>query len=270
MGPTREKTNLWGGSGPPHSALGRLPPPPLVHLANPRAYSTNRGVGDSLTLLKNVLDAASESRIHLIYLSSWEVYSGHRERALAASEDTPARPGSTYGQAKWLSEALLNHYREDLGLQAAILRSSPSYGVEGEKPKFIWNFLRKELRNDDILAHRYRNGPPHLDLLHIDDLAAAIAAATVRNVSVDVNIGTGISTSTTEVAERLVAIVGSTSRVRHIQIEGDAPNIVMDTQRAKSVLGWVPRIDLETGLRGLVDATRGKNTERTGSGGGGR
>jgi UDP-glucuronate decarboxylase len=126
------------------------------------------------------------------------------------------------------------------------------YGPGGDRPKFIWNFLQKALRNEEIVAHRYLNGLPTLDLLYVDDLRAAILAAIQRRVQGEINLGTGIGTSTTEIAQRIVERVGSRSVIRHHDISGYAGNIVMDIKRAATTLGWRPNVDLAGGLENLI------------------
>jgi len=226
----------------------------VLHLATPRVYTSNESMGTSLVMLKNVLDVCVENGLFLIYLSGWVVYSGYKAKELKADESLAPCPGGTYGQAKLLCETLLRHYHRHYGVPYALLRSSSVYGPGGDRPKFIWNFLQKALRNEEIVAHRYLNGLPTLDLLYVDDLRAAILAAIQRRVQGEINLGTGIGTSTTEIAQRIIERVGSRSVIRHHDISGYAGNIVMDIGRAVTVLGWRPDIDIAQGLENLISA----------------
>jgi UDP-glucuronate decarboxylase len=224
----------------------------IIHLANPRVYTTNYSLGDTLVMLKNVLDVCTENRLFVIYLSCWEIYSGYKARELRADEMLTPCPGGTYGQTKLLCEALMQHYHQHHGIAFTLLRSSPVYGPGSDRPKFIWNFLHKALNNEDIVAHKYFNGYPMLDMLHVDDLRIAILAALKHGVQGTINLGTGIGTSTTEVAERIGALVGSRSKIHHIEIAGYAGNIIMDIGHAAAVLGWRPTMDLAQGLESIV------------------
>ena len=226
----------------------------VLHLASPRVYTSNESMGTSLVMLKNVLDVCAENSLFLICFSSWEVYSGYKTMELQADETLDPCPGGTYGQTKVLCETLLRHYHRRYGVAHTLLRSSPVYGPQGDRPKFIWNFLQKALRNEDIVAHRYLNGFPSLDLLYIDDLRSAILAAIARRVQGAINLGTGTATSTTEVAQRIVEQVRSRSVIRHHEISGYAGNIVMDIRRAGETLGWRPEIDLARGLEDIIKA----------------
>lgn len=220
----------------------------IIHLTNPRVYTTNESLGTTLVMLKNILDVCAENQLFLIYLSSWEIYSGYKAQELRADEMLPPRPGGTYGQTKFLCETLIQHYHQHHGIAYTLLRSSPVYGPGSDRPRFIWNFLEKALRNEDIVAHKYINGYPALDLLHIDDVRTAIVAAVENCTQGSINLGTGIGTSTTEVAERIVELIGSQSKIRHIDIDGYASNVIMDIGRASIMLGWRPTIDLAQGL----------------------
>lgn len=227
----------------------------ILHLATPRVYTTNESLGTALVMLKNVLDVCAENRLFLLYLSSWEIYSGYKARELRADETLPPRPGGTYGQTKLLCETLIQHYHDHHGISYSLLRSSPVYGPESDRPKFIWNFLEKALRNEDIVAHRYLNGYPMLALLHVDDVRAAIISAIEHCPQGSINLGTGIGTTTTEVAERIIELVGSQSAIRYVDIDGYASNVIMDVSRAAVMLGWRPAIDLARGLETIVRAS---------------
>lgn len=228
----------------------------LVHLANPRVYTTNEAMGLTLVMLKNVLDICLENRLFLIYLSGWEIYSGYKAQELRADESLAPRPRGTYGQTKMLCELLIEHYGRHEGLAYTIIRSSPVYGPGSDRPKFISNFLQKARHNQEIVVHKYLNGYPKLDLLYIDDLCRAILAAVERKVQGAINVGTGIGVSTTEVAQILINLLNSKSKIRHIEIETYASNIVMDISRARSVLEWSPEIPLKQGLASLIRAKR--------------
>jgi len=224
----------------------------ILHLANPRIFTSNESMGMSVTTLKNVLDVCVESGLFLVYLSGWEIYSGYKTKELRADEALAPCPGGTYGQAKLLGETLVRHFHQKYGVAYTLLRSSPVYGPTGERPKFIWNFLDKASRNEEIVAHRYLNGLPSLDLLYVDDLCTAILAALQRRIQGEFNLGTGKGTSTTEIAQRIVERIGSCSAIRYHEISGYASNVFMDNSLAGMMLGWHPAIDIAHGLENLI------------------
>jgi nucleoside-diphosphate-sugar epimerase len=224
----------------------------ILHLANPRVYTTNESMGTTLAMLKNALDVCVENNLHLIYLSPWEIYSGYRSRELIADECLAPFPSGSYGQTKILCEALIEQYKKRYDISYTIIRSSPVYGPGSDRPKFIWNFIEKALHNKDIVTHRYINGFPTMDLLYIDDLKRAIMATIERRPEGYINIGSGVGTSTEQVAKYIVNLVGSESKIQNIDIDGYSSNILMDCRRAFAELEWKPTIDLIQGLKNLL------------------
>lgn len=224
----------------------------IVHLANPRVYTSIHAIGDTVTLLRNVLEVCKENKIRLIYPSGWEVYSGYRAKDMLADEGLPLFPKGPYGEAKLLCENLIEHHRRVHDLSCCILRSSPLYGEASDRPKFIYNFIGKALRNEHIPTHHYLNGAPALDLLHVDDFVSAAIAAIEKNFVGTLNIGAGRSISTREVAEWIVKEAGSHSIVVSHNIEDYVANITMDSSQAKRQINWQPAISWEAGLSRLL------------------
>lgn len=226
----------------------------ILHLANPRIYTTNKSMGDSIVMLKNVLDVCSQNNIRLIFLSGWEVYSGYKSNELWANETLALYPGGCYGQTKALCENLIDLYIQRFNLSSLILRSSPVYGTESDRPKFIWNFYYRAVQNKEVITHKYLNGFPKLDLLHVSDLRRAIIAALFKDIEGSINVGTGIGTSTANIAELIIQTVKSSSSIRHHNINGFAPNILMETKRAQLLLDWQAKVGIKKGIQQLIES----------------
>jgi UDP-glucuronate decarboxylase len=226
----------------------------IVHWANPRVYTSNHAMGETLTLLHNVLDVCRENNIRLIYPSGWEVYSGYRTCEMIADENLPLLPKGPYGETKLLCEKLIEHHRRLYGLKCAMLRSSPLYGEAGDRPKFLYNFIGKARKNEPIKTHRYLNGDPKLDLLYVGDFVTAVVAAIETNFVGTLNIGTGRAVSTREVAEWIVSKIASSSTVDSQIIEDYVANITMDISLAHKLLAWQPTMTWEKGLGRLLES----------------
>jgi nucleoside-diphosphate-sugar epimerase/predicted protein tyrosine phosphatase len=223
----------------------------VVHLANPHVLNTNEAMGETLVLLKNVLDVCRQNDLRLIFPSSWEVFSGYAGE-FEADENFSPLPKGTYGQTKYLCETLLDHYQRNFGMAHVLLRSAPVYGGAGDRPKFIFNFRDKAARNETIVTHRYLNGFPSLDLLHVDDLTTALVKVIESDYLGTLHVGSGRGISTAEVARLVVESMGSQSRITHREINEYTANIVMDCARARSLLSWQPLVPFEEGLRKLL------------------
>jgi UDP-glucuronate decarboxylase len=251
ISPSREKVNLSTDVFELDDLIKKNQASILIHLANPRIYTTNNAVGEMLTVLKNVLDVCGINSTHLVFLSSWEIYSGYSASALLADEALPARPSSSYGMAKALGENLIEQHKLKSNFPVTILRSSPVYGVGSERPKFIYNFYNQAKQNQEIVTHEYENGFPSLDLLHVSDLVSAVKKVLDRRATGVFNVGSGKLHTTASVAEKIVAFTGSQSVIYHSKIRGNASNIMMNTRRLHEMTDWTAKIGLDEGLQSL-------------------
>ncbi len=253
--PDREEINLLEGSIKLDLMIKNCGADIIVHLANPRRYNVTESMGQSLVMLKNVLDVCKENDLNLLYLSSWVVYSAYNSSCLIASESLPLRPKGTYGETKALCETLVNQYRDIYNLPIYLLRLSPVYGVGSDKPKFIHTFFEKALKGESIFTHKYVNGLPLVDLIHVDDAVRAIECVLkVKPLdSFDLNIGSGIGYSTFEIAEMIKEICGSDGAIMHHDIHDFVGNIVMDIRKAERLFGWHPMIDIKDGLKKIME-----------------
>jgi nucleoside-diphosphate-sugar epimerase len=251
VAPTRKELDICTGSTQLDLLTSEENIDCIIHLANPRVYTSNVAMGESLTMLRGVIDVCLAKDIPLVYPSGWEIYSGYAG-ILHVDESTPALPRGPYGETKYLVEMLIEHCRRTLGLRCAILRSSPVYGSGSDKPKFIYNFIEKAKRGQKITTHCYNNGSPSLDLLHIDDLVSALVATIKTNFVGTLNLGTGVLNSTLRISEMIRDCLGSSSLIEQIAIDSDVASISMNWNLASTELNWQPTISFEQGLEHLL------------------
>lgn len=228
----------------------------IIHLANPRVYTSNVAMGMTLTMLRNVIDVCVAHNLRLIYLSSWEVYTGYRSSELFANESLPLLPKGPYAETKYLAEILIENARRMQGLNCAIVRSSPVFGLDSDKPKFIYNFIDKIKRGEKIITHCYRNGKPALDLLYVDDLISAVYKLVQTEFNGNLNIGTGKVTTTYRIAELLQKLLAIKVDIEQTYIQSDMASIAMDATKATEILGWKPTVNLEQGLEIILGETK--------------
>lgn len=252
VAPTRANCDLLAGATALDQNVKRHRVNQIVHLANPRVYTSARAVGDMTTMLRNTLDVCRENSTRLVFLSSWEVYSGYRATELSADEALPFLPKGPYGEAKMLGETLIDLYVRNYALDCVVVRASPVFGRGSDRPKFIYNFLDKARRNEPIRTHEYRNGPPKLDLMHVDDLIRGLAAVLTTKLSGAIHFGTGTLTSTRMIAHAIVAKTGSHSEIDFQTIDDEAPNVRMDCRRALALMGWRPKTSFNEGLDEMI------------------
>jgi nucleoside-diphosphate-sugar epimerase len=251
VSPTRSQIDIETGRTQLDLLVGEKNISSIVHLANPRIFTSNIAMGQSITMMRNIIDVCISKNISLIYLSSSEIYSGYAG-VLHASESTPAFPSGPYGETKYLVEALIEHCRRTKGLKCTLLRSSPVYGKGEGKPRFLYNFIRKAQHNQEIITHCYNNGDPSLDLLHVDDLISALVATLRSGILDTINLGTGVLHSTLEIARILRDCMSSTSPISQIAIDSSFASVSMNWGRANAMLNWQPTISLEKGIERLL------------------
>ncbi len=223
----------------------------IVHLASPKVYTSNVALGQTLTMLRNVLEVCAIHGTSLIYPSSSEIYSGYSGYQLA-DEELPAFPAGPHGEAKYLAEELIQQFQRTSDLSCTVIRSSPIYGADGDKPKFIFNFIGKATRSEAIVTHRYSSGDASLDLLHVSDFVDAVSRVCVQTSQGTINVGTGVTTPTRDIAALLKQEIGGNSSIEQIQVESSSAIIAMDYQKATRLLGWRPTVELVDGLKGLL------------------
>jgi UDP-glucuronate decarboxylase len=225
----------------------------IIHLANPKVYTTNKSLGDTLVMLKNVLDICRSNQVFLLYLSGWEVYSGYKSAYLLANETLPLYPKGTYGETKYLCEKIIKNYEAQFGLVSLILRSSPVFGVGAERPKLLYNFIQKALDHQPIWTHQYKNGSPGLDLLPVQDLSQAIKLLLSKGITGEINIGAGKLVLTRQIAVDICELTNSRSSLYYTEIDEYAANIIMDNTTIFQKTGWEPTHDYKQELKTIID-----------------
>lgn len=236
----------------------------IIHLAHPRNRANVAAMGESVAMMKNILEVCRLNKLGILYLSSLDVFSGYADTSvLQANSTTKVKPKGVYGESKDLCEHLISIYKETYGLEVVVLRPSLVYGMNMDRSLFISKFFEAAATGNPIRTHQYDNGLPVFDFLYLDDLVDAIRMALRIKPKVTLNIGTGKATSTYDAARMIVAITNSPATVETIAMAGTTSKIVVDPSEAATCLGWQAKVDLEQGLRklwqcnasgGLIDA----------------
>jgi UDP-glucuronate decarboxylase len=260
--PTSSDTDLLNGAAELDLFVKENNISHIVHLANPRIYTSNKAMGNTLTMLRNVLEVCKNNNTILVYPSNWEIYSGYASTCLMADESLPPNPKGPYAETKWLCESLIDLYVKKYNLKCAILRSSPLYGIGGERPKFIWSFINAASKSLPIKTHCFLNGSPGLDLMYVDDFCMAIIAVLDKDYLGCLNFGTGRLISTKKAAEIIRDYMQSISAIESVAISEYAPNIAMNNSLAQNVLGWNVTVQFEDGIKKLIENMKEELNER--------
>jgi UDP-glucose 4-epimerase len=233
----------------------------VIHLA---AVSINKSQADPFESIdinvvgeNNVFAAAADHGIkRVVFASSASVY-GDPE-TLPMKEDGPVSPLTPYCIAKLAGEHLLDYYARRSGNTWIGLRFFNVYGP-GQKPTAYYtsviNHFVKRLRAGEppIIDG---SGEQSMDFVHVHDIARSVVMALDADeakANVAINIGTGIDTTVAELARTLIAAVGVNVEPQFNPREVLVSRRAADITRAREVLGWEPTIDVQTGMKELVE-----------------
>jgi UDP-glucose 4-epimerase len=210
-----------------------------------------------------VVDACAAHKRPLVIASSSEVYG--KPARLPMSELDDRVLGSTtvtrwsYATAKALGEHVAIEAAGQ-GLPICVLRYFNAYGPRLAKNGYasvVAAFIQRALAGEPLIVHG--DGSQSRCFTFVGDTAratyAAIDAVGTHEAPV-INVGTNIETTVLELAERIIRISSSRSRIQFVPYAEafgkgfeDPPRRVPDISRAKALLRWEPEIDLDEGLR---------------------
>lgn len=219
-------------------------------MENPKEDSEINVVG---TL--NVLEAARKAGARVVFTSSCAVYGNPEKRP--TPETYLTHPIAFYGLSKLLGENCCRFYQEIYGLEVVILRIFNVYGPDCHG--VIYDFLEKLQKTPDKLEV-LGTGRQARDFVYISDMVNfLLKAATSPAAAGEVfNVGTGTTTSVSELAKMIIEILG----LKDVEIyftggqawEGDMDITLADNSKAVNKLQWRPQVSLKEGLKKLISS----------------
>ncbi|ORW38187.1 hypothetical protein AWB90_24435 [Mycobacterium paraense] len=225
----------------------------IVHLAHPRIYTNNDAMGQSLTMLRGVLDVCKSLGIQLIMPSSAVVFSAYRSSSMTADVNTTARPRGVHGETKFLEEALVQNARANGEVDSIIVRISPIFGPQSLRPRLIGFAHRQLTEGRPIVTHRYRNGLPSLQLLYVDDAVAGLASVIERAANGPIyHLGGAVSYEPREIISKIAEILGCRAAIEETKVDDDVANVFLDWSITEAESGWRPTTTLSDGLRRML------------------
>lgn len=228
----------------------------LIHLA---AFVPKVAAEDRLTVanaineegLVNLIDVFGERIKKLILGSTAEVYDQFKITNVI-KEDDPLNPGSYYAATKLASEFVARTYGKKNNVPVQVLRFSVMYGPNDPIARALPNFIKAALRNEDIVV---KGGAILRDYVHLSDVVQSIHDALDSNNSGVVNIGTGLGVTIKEVAETIVMLSGSRSRVL-VESGESGVNIVLNPEYATKLIGYKAKVLFPDRLGEMIDSYR--------------
>ncbi|MBI1686834.1 UDP-glucuronic acid decarboxylase family protein [Caulobacter hibisci] len=202
----------------------------------------------------NMLGLAKRTKARILQASTSEVYGDpevHPQVEGYWGRVNPIGPRSCYDEGKRCAETLFFDYRRQHGLSIKVMRIFNTYGprMDVDDGRVVSNFVLQALRGEDITL--YGEGAQTRSFCYVDDLVAAMIAlmATDDAVTGPINVGNPHELSIRDLAERVIALTGSQSRLIHRPMPADDPRQRRpDITQAKAALGWAPSTALDEGL----------------------
>ena len=220
----------------------------------------------------NVLQALKELNLlgkleRFVYFSTSEVFGANAWRV---DEKTPSNL-QPVGEARWTycvsklaGEHLTHSFHKQYGLRTVILRPFNVYGPGQVGEGAIHQFVVRAIKNEPLLIHG--DGDQIRAWLYIDDMVDGILLSLQEEKAIGeaFNIGNPRATITIlSLAEKIIYLAGSRSKIIHVpKPYVDVELRIPDIEKAKNLLGFEPKIDLNEGLRRTIEWYRermGKN-----------
>ena len=224
----------------------------IVHTARPSVADANEGLGASIVVLRNILEVCGSLQVKLIFLSGHQVFAGYGSDILRADESHPPLPSGAVGEGFYLCERLIDlHTRRD-GLRSLIVRACTLYGPGDERRHFLNTFVQRAAKGEDVEVHRYRDGAPVVEILHINDFATGLRMAIQAHMTGILHLGSGSPIDTPTLAALVCELSGTGAQVRQRNIARNVANVILDSSLARRALNWHPEISLDAGLGKLV------------------
>jgi UDP-glucose 4-epimerase len=199
------------------------------------------------------LEAARRAGVPRLVFSSSNAPLG--ENAYPASEDKPIAPLSPYGASKATGEAYCSAFHGAYGMDAVVVRFSNAYGPRSaHKGNVIPLFIRRLRAGAELVL--YGDGSQTRDFVFCEDLAAGlVAAGTAPGIGGQIfQLASGVETS----LARLIELIGETAGItpdvrREPPRQGEIQRNYSLIDKAETVLGYSPRVELREGLQRTWD-----------------
>jgi UDP-glucose 4-epimerase len=206
---------------------------------------------------QNILEVA---RIHdakrVIYASTSEVYGS----ALYApiDENHPLNAPHPYGASKIAADRMCYAYIQTYGMNISILRLFNIFGTRQRDIGYggvISMFTRRVLSNTPPII--YGDGMQTRDYTYVEDAVRAYDLVLNHNkpITEPINFGTGKEVSIVDLANKIIDLCGKKGNIKPVHVEpriGEVKRLIADATKAKNLLGWEPKYNLEEGLNAFV------------------
>jgi UDP-glucuronate decarboxylase len=225
-----------------------------IHYQNDPVQTTKTSVHGAI----NMLGLAKRVKARILQASTSEVYGDpavHPQPEDYWGHVNPIGIRSCYDEGKRCAETLFFDYHRQHRLEIKVMRIFNTYGprMHPQDGRVVSNFIVQALRGDDLTI--FGDGQQTRSFCYVDDLVDGMMRLmdSPADFTGPVNIGNPGEFTMLELAETVLRLTSSASRLRHEPLPQDDPKQRRpQTDLAKSALGWEPKVGLEDGLKETI------------------
>jgi dTDP-glucose 4,6-dehydratase len=231
----------------------------LASLASPKDYFEHPietlDVGSTGT--RNMLEITRQHGARFLVTSTSECYGDplvHPQVETYWGNVNPVGLRSCYDESKRYAEALTMAYHRVHGLRTNIARIFNTYGpkMQLDDGRVVPAFIDQALKNEPLTV--YGDGSQTRSFCYVRDMVEGLYRLALSEERYPVNLGNPVEMTIQEFAERIRRLTGSTAPLTFEPLPEDDPKQRQpQIDKAARVLGWSPKVDLETGLRATIE-----------------
>jgi dTDP-glucose 4,6-dehydratase len=208
----------------------------------------------------NCLGLAKAKNARMLVASTSEVYGDplvHPQTEEYWGNVNPVGPRGVYDEAKRFMESITMAYHTFHGLQTRIIRIFNTYGprMRLNDGRALPAFIGQALRGEDLTV--FGDGSQTRSFCYVDDLVEGIYRLLLSDYAYPVNIGNPVEISLLDFAKEIISLTGTTQKIVYKPLPMDDPRQRKpDISKAKSLLGWEPKVNRAEGLKITYDYFR--------------
>jgi dTDP-glucose 4,6-dehydratase len=198
------------------------------------------------------LGLAKAKNARFVLASTSEVYGDpleHPQRETYWGNVNPIGPRGVYDEAKRFAEAMTVAYHRYHGVDTKIVRIFNTYGprMRVNDGRAVPTFISQALRGEEITI--FGDGHQTRSFTYISDLVDGVIRLARSDINDPVNVGNPHEMTIEEIARTIIRMTGSSSTLVYRPLPTDDPKVRQpDITKARTLLGWEPKVDLATGL----------------------
>jgi dTDP-glucose 4,6-dehydratase len=212
------------------------------------------------------LGLAKAKNARFVIASTSEVYGDpleHPQKESYWGNVNPIGPRGVYDEAKRFAEAMTTAYHRYHGLDTKIVRIFNTYGprMRLRDGRAVPAFMSQALAGEDVTI--FGSGQQTRSFCYVTDLVDGVIRLLHSDLNEPVNIGNPQEMTIEEIALTIIRLTGSSSKLVYMPLPEDDPKVRQpDITRARTLLGWEPKVPLEEGLTKTLEYFRTKLAER--------